>query len=167
MKLAVPYYNQHNDISDTGWKGRACTITNLAMVLGFLLGDDAPSPDELLQEGIMIGGYSEHGWVHDHITFLAHNHSVLSYKEEFRSRDTEIAKKLEDEGIEKIKRTLRHGLPVIISIMKDNGSYHTVTLNGVDSTGFFVHDPELGKEGVHMSFDEFWETWRRLCIFFE
>jgi Peptidase_C39 like family len=109
MKLSVPYYSQHLDVTDPYWQDRSCGIVCLKMALEYVhlaakppsedrsaLGGLAakssttqvPTIDDLILEGAAIGGHdSEYGWIHDRLVSLAHNHGVPAYREEFRSLD--------------------------------------------------------------------------------
>ena len=158
--MSIPFLSQYDESIPESWRSRACSVTNLFMVLKSR-GVDT-TVEALIGEGESIGAFGPRGWTHEGIVRLAHNHGVSAYAQEFRSRDENIATELRQKGLEKIKQNL----PVIASIQKDNGSFHTITL--VEATGedFMVHDPEE-KEPTRITEADFLKKWRGLSIFFE
>lgn len=162
--MSVPFLSQYDESILESWRPRACSVTNLYMVLKSFGVEVTVS--ELIEEGESIGAFGSRGWTHEGIVRLAHNHGVSAYAQEFRSKDAQIAETLQKKGIQKIRTTLEGGLPVIVSIQKENGSYHTITLIEHSEEGFLVHDPEE-KEATHISGLEFLKKWRGLSIFFE
>ncbi|TAL49218.1 hypothetical protein EPN83_01620 [Patescibacteria group bacterium] len=188
MKLDVPYYSQFKDVTDPEWRLKACTIANLKMALEYALGAPAPSIDELIKEGLLIRGYGPHGWIHDAIVNLAHNHGVPAYREEFRSVAVDTARsefsrsKYEDSllsySLEKFRKKLSAGALVIASTPRNwapDGNFHTTLLVGYKEkngalSGFYYHDPDAPNEPKKDQFvdvETFKEYWRRLAIFFE
>ena len=165
MQLSVPFYSQYGDDVPEIWRPHACTVANTKMVLDFFLGaENVSSLAELITEAESTGGFGPRGWTHDTIVYLCHNHGLHAYRQEFRSRDARHEEKLSQEGVEKIKQALTNGFPTIVSVQKENGSYHTVTVIGMTDTGFIYHDPETGPS-QEMSFGDFVRQWRKLAIF--
>lgn len=162
--LSVPFHSQYGDEVPHDWQAHACSIVNLVMVLEFLTKHTFLIA-ELIREGESIGGFGPRGWTHDAIVLLAHNHGVQAYRQEFRSCEDAVAEKLAHDGFHKIEKTVREGTPVIVSVQKENGSYHTVTVIHTDENAVIFHDPEAG-ENQELSRDEFLKKWRRLAIFF-
>lgn len=177
MLLPVPYFSQFLTVTDLTRQRSACSVTCLAMALAYLMPDDAPSPDELYEEGERIGGRDANGnWTHDGIVRLSRNHGVLAYSQEFRSLKGGSPSRYEEEfvrrGIEKIRTSILSGLPVIASIVRRGGATpHTVVIVGVDERGFLVHDPDARKEEdgkyVILSIEEFRNIWRKFAVFFD
>lgn len=174
MKLSVPYYSQYKDVNDPTFRSRACSITCLKMALDFEASNFntiIPSLDELIQEGIDIRALSKNGWEHRGIVFIAHNHGVPAYQEEFRSINGKLAKKLVDMGFEKLIKRLEEGKTAIVSVEKgfgENGDSHQVILVGYEDGHFFYHEPEAKDEtGAfrQISEEKFSSYWRHLAIF--
>jgi hypothetical protein len=180
MKLPVPYASQHAEIKDKDWQSRACGIACVKMVIDYFA--SAPqrhifatpaSMEDLLAEGVFIleDGLAKniHGWVHDYLVALLHNHGVPAYKEEFRTVHFDAATKsfapshyassFLDAGVQNIVDHLDHDNPVIVSGIKDwkqEGKYHLFVVVGYEKaeegneqgvaagalTGFYYHDPD-------------------------
>jgi uncharacterized protein YvpB len=180
MKINVPYFSQISDVVESSWQSSACSIVNLKMVLEFLSPGEAPSINELIAEGVVIGAYSEGaGWSHDGIVRLFRNHGVPAYAQEFRSVAIDPAtwgKKASDTlvetGIEKLAHAVSNGKPVIVSVLPGFGSNsgnHTVTLVGADEQTFFYHDPHAADASAgkcqSVPKQDFKKFWRHLAIF--
>ncbi len=164
MRTAVPFHSQYGDDVPEKWRAHACTIANLKMVLDFLGVSPQPTIAELLTEGESMRGFGPRGWTHDAIVYLLHNHGVRAYREEFRSRDETVTDRFAHEGVEKIRAHTDSGMPVLTSIEKPNGSYHTVLVIGMRGDMLMYHDPEVGPD-QQISADEFLKHWKRLAIF--
>lgn len=144
---------------------------------------DMPSVSDLLTEALAMSGNlynTQNGWKHDALVWLAHNHGVPAFKEEFRSDIINIETKesapsiwsdmLRDEGLKRIKRSLDSDVPVIVSFLPGFGSTsdsHMVVVVGHSDAGFVVHDPSNSnpKEEVNISNEEFLKYWRKYAIF--
>lgn len=139
---------------------------------------DAPHPDELLEEGIIINGYEKRGWKHAHLAILLRNHGLTAYNQEFKSirvslvdklfETSTYAKSIRDKGIAKITKTLQSGRPVMLSVSTDKGN-HVVLGVGIKEDILIYHDP-AGKskgEGAYkaISIEKFKKKWRKLAIF--
>lgn len=183
MKTEVPIYSQFNDVSDESWKNRSCSVVCLKMALDFFKPTDVPTIDELIEEGLKIGGYGEHGWTHKGIALLSHNHGVPAYAEEFLSsnvfdRTKDYKKEMLDYGIEKIKREVSSGNLFIASGTrgwKKDGGFHTFLIVGFgedsdgENGGFYYHDPDFREEGGRVkkfiNLGDFKALWRRMGVF--
>lgn len=147
------------------------------MVLAYLSPNDAPSPDELYEEGERIGGRDRNGnWTHEAIVRLSRNHGVLAYPQEFRSLRHGVSSPYEKEfigrGIAKMREEIARGKPVIISVIRRGGDTpHTVVLVGANEKSFTLHDPDSdapsGGKNIILSIEEFLQIWRKFAIFFE
>jgi len=155
------------------------------MALAYVWGKSLATPDELIEEGLTIKARTEHGWDHQGIANLAHNHGVPAYKEEFRSihvdtnKDTfapsEFKSSLTEYGIEKIVSTLCDGGLVIASVLrglKADGTFHSILIVGYEEGGgnltFVFHDPDAKfgqKSNLRISKDDFVPVWRNMAIF--
>ncbi len=188
MKHQVPYYSQFKDVSDLEWKPRSCTIVCLKMALDYLsLGKwQIPSIDHLIQEGVVIGGYSEHGWKHSSVAILAHNYGIPAYQEEFRSMSIDIngkkfieggfAEQMTNLGIKKIVSVLESNGLAIVSVPRGNqsgGSFHNILIVGFEKdndgiSGLYFHDPDSENEPQKYQFiaiNDFILKWRKMAIF--
>jgi hypothetical protein len=192
MKLNVPYFSQVSGVLNPEWRDRACTVTNLKMVLEFYGTEGKgiiPSIDDLVQEGIEIHAYDPAvGWNHEGVVRLARNHGVNAYAQEFRSMTIDrrtgssapsnYSDKLFSEGLGKIAHHVEEGHPVIVSVLPgfgNNTQYHTVLIVGAERaddggiTGFWCLDPfredSAGTEAIHVDLERFKQYWRRLAIF--
>lgn len=186
MKLQVPYYSQFKDIQNPLWKEFGCTITCLAMAVKYFSPEEALILDDLFEEGILIGGRSEHGWKHNSIVLLAHNHGIPAYCEEFKSVFVDIDNKqflesphsvfFTDLGIKKIKQFLENGGLPIVSVLpglSGGKSIHTIILIGFEVedgklSGFYYHDPDskVGlSSNVFITLPNFLKFWRKMAIF--
>jgi len=176
--LNVPYLSQILDVKNSDWHNRACGVASLAMVVKYYLKDNSPLLDDLIEEGISIGGYDEkYGWTHNFLVLLAHNYGLYSYREEFKSKDSLFEEKLIKGGIEKIKNTILNDRPVIVSVdigFRNNKGTHLIVLTGVEIEGdkikgFYFNDPESEEKGVgeqeFVDLERFLEYWRKMVIF--
>lgn len=183
MKLEVPYVSQHNDVSDEKWKRHSCPIVCVYMVLKFMKEEDdkieiPEAVDDLIYEGFELRGTGDYGWTHDSLVWLLHNHGVSAYREEFKSIDDSTASRFRDIGIEKIKKSIESGFPVVVSGIKgwnEEKKFHTFLFTGLaegkskNIEGFYYHDPDSysEKDGAHqyIPLDLFKEKWRKMAIF--
>lgn len=178
MRLDIPYYSQYRDVTDPEWQKRACGVVCLKMLLD-ARGLETPSLDEMIQDGVTLGAYSENGWLHEGLIALGTKYGGELYRKEFRKKDTdpETALKLNHEGIDTILHELEAGRPVIISAIKNfeiSNKFHMVLLVGAEIEegvvkGFYYHDPDSYTEnkGAYqfVSMSIFSKTWRRMAIF--
>ncbi|MBP9771655.1 MAG: hypothetical protein KBD16_01900 [Candidatus Pacebacteria bacterium] len=163
--LPVPYFSQYDFSVQETWRPRACTIVNLFMALLYFGKAEGTSIQELIAKGESLGGFTEHGWKHDTILELAHAQGIPAYREEFRNKDDkEEEGRLREAGWEKIWSACSEDVLPIVSIRKENGSYHTVLIVGSDERGLFYHDPEVGPN-LFISKEDFMSSWRGLVMF--
>ena len=189
MKLNVPYLSQQLDVTKEEWRDRACGVTALAMILHYHLSDEMCSIDELIDEGVLIGGYGERGWIHDGLVALARNHGLSAYRQEFRSMTINVVAKtmhasdhehdLIADGLHTIVRALESGMPVIVSVFggfRNGGEYHIIVLTGYERDhtrgalgGFYYHEPNTSDPatGTHayVNRETFKKYWRKMAIF--
>ena len=159
------YINQKDIV---GWEKKGCGIACVGMVLNragieFVM-------DDLVEEVLNLNGYLEGvGWRHGALARSITNRTIPAYAQEFTSLTTNTA--LLTFGIEKIKRELRTGNPVIVSVFRgftpEATSTHLVLLVAVTQDGFVVNDPDydMGGEHVRVAFDVFAGAWRGYAIF--
>ena len=196
MKLAIPYYSQYKEVTSDEWKGRACIVTCLKMALDHVSPGSAPSLDRLIEEalihsasmmehGLITAQSATHGFVHDVIVVMAHNHGVAAYREEFKSLSLDAENKpapspyveaVLQKGIEKLKTSIENNHVPIVSVLpglSDGESFHTILLTGFEEEegrvkGFYYHDPDakdLPRNDLFLSLSEFLKYWRKMAIF--
>ncbi|HBH71327.1 MAG: hypothetical protein UU88_C0005G0009 [Parcubacteria group bacterium GW2011_GWC1_42_11] len=178
MKLTVPYYSQYLDVEDKEWQQRACGVACLKMLLESNR-IKSPSIDEMIKDGVILGAYSENGWLHDGLIALGEKYGAKLYRKEFRKKDSsqDTLEKLNIEGVDMIVRELNEGRPVIISAIKNfyvRDKFHMVLVVGAEMedvvvSGFYYHDPDSHTEskGAYQFVDinTFSSSWRRMAIF--
>jgi len=156
------------------------------MVLDYVKPDHQTSVDALIEEAVIMNGYTKHGWSHDALVNIFRNHGRHAYREEFRSmqlnsvtrqmQPSAYEAKLVRNGISKITNVLVKGKPVIVSVdggFGDTSGTHLIVLTGfaedeVGIEGFFYNDPNA-KEGIKkdmfVELPRFREYWRKMAIF--
>jgi len=155
------------------------------MALEFLKDTDASSVDALIDEALLLKGWTPEGWLHDVLSLIAHNHGVASYREEFRSMTADsntqtfslspFTEEILRYGVYKLASHLEANGLAIVSTYKNldpKESFHTVLLIGVEReeervTGFYYHDPNtlLGeKENQLAPLSQFLESWRKMAV---
>ncbi len=185
-KLNVEFISQDDPSIPDGWTDRSCAIVCLKMCMNFYGSKNSflmPKLPELIKEGLAMLGDQYRptvGWKHDAIVWLAHNHGVPAYKEEFRSDAINLNTKefapsiFSDEllniGIKRIKESINKEIPVIVSLLPGFGSvsnFHLLVVIGYDAKGFVVHDPSNSspKENFSISTSDFIKYWRKYAIF--
>ena len=130
-----------------------------------------PDIDTLIQRGVEMNAFGEHGWIHDQLVHLARNHGVHAYREEYRSFADLLAQRLIQGGLQKIIKTIEEGKPVIVSVEKGfepSDKFHQVIIVGYENGAFLYHDPETPNDsGTYLSIpiENFLPHWRHLAIF--
>lgn len=176
MKIAVPYYSQYLDVTDTKWQPRACSVVCLKMLLESK-GVQTPSLDEMIAQGDAIGAYGESGWKQDGIIALARQYGARLPRAEWRQSDIKTPDELNEEGITFLISELRAGRAVLASAIKkfeEENKFHLVVLTGFEEkdgvvTGFYYHDSDTQVRGegenLFVPIDTFRSKWRRMAIF--
>lgn len=171
--MNVPYYSQRLDIEEEHWRGKACTIANIKMLFDYY-SVQTPSLAELIDECFAMGGFGEHGWIHEKVVQLARNYGLPAYRQEFRSSNPLHEATLGAFGIKKICESVSKQEPVIVSVRNkftEGGGYHTILLIDCDAEGFIFHDSDADRrekgEGQKVDFETFKKHWRNLAIFVE
>ena len=178
MRLDIPYYSQYRDVKDPEWQSRACGVVCLKMLLD-ARGVQTPALDEMIQDGVAQGAYSENGWLHDGLVALGFKYGGELYRKEFRKKDAdpETAERLNREGIDAILRELEAWRPVIVSAIKNfeiSNKFHMVLVVGAEIEegmvkGFYYHDPDsyTDTKGAYqfVPMGTFSAAWRCMAIF--
>lgn len=187
QKIDIPYYSQYDHVKDESWRPRACGVTSLKMVLDWAGKAREKTVDDLIEEGVVVGGYTkEYGWSHDTLVRILRNNELSAYRQAFKSRVFDCAKKvfnvnpfestLMDAGVKKIVDNLRNGVPVIVSMESaywGKEETHLVVLSGYDdeSKGFFYHNPNNQSTDEYfyalITENDFKKYWRKMAIFVE
>ena len=184
--IPVPYISQYSDSIEHDWQNRSCGIACVAMLLGYYNLEDI-SPMKLINEGVSIGGYCNHGWFHESLVRLLRNHGVNAYAQEFRSVDVNpeqktfeispLETKMIDEGLAKIIHEIDANHPVMVSVapgFNTNKENHLVLIIGYDFSDkkekFIIHDPDAATEKqahseMSMDIAQIRKFWRKFAIF--
>lgn len=160
----TPYTFQKADAVPEEWRDESCAIACVKMIIDHIRPLEAVSMKSLLEEGVALDGFSERGWKHDVLVRLLNEHGVPAHREEFRDPDASLEIKKREEGLARIEECAVSKKPVMVSIKKDNGSYHIVLVVGKTEDGFIVHDSETGPD-VPITKEIFQKIWRGLAIF--
>lgn len=165
--LSVPYSSQYLDITKKTQSLTACGITCLYMILKYYK-VGCVSLNNLVKTGIMEGGYSKSGWVHDYLVTVFNKNGIECQRKE----------NMGSSGIEEIRDSLKSGNPVIISMQRfsfERRIFHMVVLVGVrenekqELVGFFYHDPagliRADVTNLFVSVGVFFQYWRKMAIF--
>lgn len=184
--LDVPYYSQYQNVLEPKWHTRSCGITCAKMVIKYFRPNNDESIDALIDEGVRIGGYGDHGWDHEALVRILRNRGIHAYREEFKSQllkngsnvsvPSVYDKKMSESGIIKIKKMLKANRPVIVSVdtgFDENKTSHLIVLTGFHDSekevdGFLYNDPQSEKgikKNIFVDIDKFKKYWRRLAIF--
>lgn len=183
VQLEVPFWSQKHNVDNEEYIDNSCGIVCVKMILAFAQ-KTVGSVDDLIKEGYVVGGKSKAGWNHETLVRLLRNHGVLAYRQEFKSHGVDLEKEIGAEnevltdlfiktGINKIKRSLDFGFPVIVSVKPgfgENGGDHLVLVVGYDENSFFVNDPQrkgYEKDPIGVPIEKFEEYWKGLTIFTE
>ncbi len=185
MIHAVPFISQFDETSRSEWKARSCSVACLLMAISFIR-NESVSLDDLIDEALLVKGWTPLGWTHDALTIVAHNHGVAAYREEFRSLRADVstgtfspsvfAEELLRYGTNKIVSHIEQGGVVIASIHRDwktSENFHTVLIIGFEKNerglaGFYYHDPDTEKEmreNKYISLSDFLLGWRKMAVF--
>lgn len=184
--LDVPYCSQHDDVTDKEWQPRSCGVACVKMALDYLKPEHAESVDTLIEEALIMNGYTKHGWSHDALVNILRNRGLHAYREEFRSQQlhpvtrqmqpSAYEPKLVRNGLSKMVNVLAKGKPVIVSVDGGFGTHvgtHLIILTGftkddVGIEGFFYNDPDSRggiKKNVFVELPRFRQYWRKMAIF--
>jgi hypothetical protein len=183
--LLVPYFVQMDEKIDPRWHDNSCGIVCVSMVMSFHYLDTFHA-SELIDECVLMGGYTSLGWIHDFLVRLLRNHGINAYSEEFRSvkvniadktfSDSQFQEKMLETGIKKIASEIDENRPVIVSVLpgfRNSNFNHLVLIVGYEGlsenpSGFYIHDPDNrispGQE-IFVPLSHFKEKWRKMAIF--
>lgn len=186
--LEVPYHSQIDEVERAEWKEHSCGIACLKMVFDYT-GAIGGSIDDLIDEGVLIGGHVDGKWSHASLVALARNYDLSAYAQEFRSVSVDVENKEFNpsifehlhvaRGIRKIQKSIDSELPAIVSVLPGFGANqtgHLVLVVGYvadekgDITHFIIHDPDtrgMRREAQEIPLDTFKKFWRKSALFFE
>ena len=176
--LPVPFVSQNSFDVPAEFHNNACGIACTKMILDYMpesykseyLMGGLRTMNDLIEEGIVIGGLTDNGWKHDSLVRLLRNRNIMSYCQEYRSIDIVIDQihgvtfsegknypDIQNIGIEKIIKKINSGLPTIVSVMpnfNDNKETHLILIIGYEiekipqnsdqpiNGSFYYHDPD-------------------------
>jgi hypothetical protein len=156
------------------------------MALDYLKPEHAKTADDLIDEAVIMNGYTKQGWSHDSLVSLLRNQGLHAYREEFRSmqlnpktrqmQPSSYETHLTRNGVSKLANVLFKGKPVIVSVdagFGTNVGTHLIVLTGfaeddVGLEGFFYNDPDSRnglKKDLFVELPRFRQYWRKLAIF--
>ena len=184
--IDVPYYSQYQNVLEPKWRSRACGIACAKMVIKYFYPDNDESIDAIIDEGVKIGGYGEHGGDHEAVVRIFRNRGIFAYKEEFKSQVISLGKnsgtpsiydaKMAKAGMKKDCKMLKAGRSVMVSVapgFDENTSSHLIVITGFEEehgeiAGFMYNDPQAErgiKKNLFVGREKFEGFWRRLAIF--
>lgn len=196
--IDLPFQSQNSDDVPKEWHHRACGIAAVKMLLDGYRTDDDGRPStknrkrdtltmsDLINEGVALNGYTEHGWLHDVLIKILNNHGVHAERREFRSSNPIEQKALVDQGLRIIRQNLIEGRPVIASVSASFGQNihsHLIVLCGWERDLIYFYDPDTRESDENFErtytfnrmnpvsnqssvpFDHFEKYWRGLVIF--
>lgn len=185
MKLDIPFFSQLDIQVPQELQRSVCSIACIKMIFDYK--NIQKSFDDIYKEAEIIGGRETSGWSHETMVRLLRNHGVLSYRQEFFGHTINIktletlhskhSEKFEQEGFEKIKKTIIEGNPVIVSVFAGfsqdvenkksiNMVNHIILITGFDDEYLFVNDP-IFNVSTKVTQKHFMNYWRRLAVFVE
>ena len=186
--LKVPYFSQNSSNIPKEWRRAACGIVVVKMILAYFF-NKSPSISSLIDEGVVIGGFTTKNWTHESLVRLLRNHGVTAYTQEFKSANIKIDKthnvikmfyrnepSLLKKGITKIQNKLSDGLPVIVSVeanFRNNKHTHLILLVGYDKNEelLYFSDPDEKNNSefklLKIKTGDFLKYWRRSAIFLD
>jgi len=132
-------------------------------------GVNAPTPDQLIAEGLEAGAHGPSGWYHDGIIALGQKYGLTASRKEKMDPDS---------GSQEIANLIKENTLVIASVpflILGRKKFHTILIVGFKEgedgklQGFYYHDPasdnrESGK-AEYCDLETFKKEWRRMAIF--
>lgn len=180
MQLAIPFFSQLDEQVPEELRRSVCAIACVKMILDYKNGEVAFST--ILKEAEWIGEKDKAGWTHEVLVRVLRNHNVLAYRQEFIAHTIDLdsdsaqgADHLEEfiqRGIEKIKKSIEKGNPVMVSVTggfsKNNGD-HLVLITGYQDDSLIIQDPILHSDEnpKTVTLEYFLKFWKKLAIFVE
>ncbi len=156
----VPFYSQIHDIDWPEWRGRACGVVGLAMIVEMYY-PGRTSPQALLERGIESGHFlSGIGWTHNGLAILARENGLVGNAYDFHSMSM-------DDAYSKLLIHLEKG-PVIASVFHgfdpQSPIPHLAVINGVEGDTVYYNDPAEGSGGGRISVEGFKAGWKKRFI---
>lgn len=185
MQLHIPFFSQLNKEVPEEIQRSTCSIACIKMIFDFK--SVTNSFDDIYKEAQIIGGRELSGWNHETLVRLLRNHGILSYRQEFFGHSIDVhtmqvlhaehSKDFEVQGLEKIKKVVEGGNPVIVSVfagfsqdIENNKSLnmvnHIILITGFDEEYLYINDPIFHKPSK-VAYAHFMNYWRRLAVFVE
>lgn len=191
MILDVPYIPQES--IEKGERKDWCALACLAMVLGYHLGDKAPTLEEIHQKYAPELESKENfisvGIKHKDILRIAREYNLRGFRKSWHvlpgaqpildrfKEEGESVKDItswEQTNIEESSYTLESmvnkQIPVILSVSKEfstSSNTHLVVLVGVEGDDFLIHDPYQKGANYRISKEEFKKYWLKQAVFIQ
>lgn len=185
MQLDIPFFSQLDTEVPQELQRSVCAIACIKMIF-----DSKSIPHTFLDiytEGEIIGGREPGGWNHEVLVRILRNHGILAYRQEFIANTIDLhtlhaepaphSQEFVTRGIEKIKKQINEGNPVIVSVFAGfsqdalsrkslNMVNHMILITGFEDEYLFVHDPIFDMT-TKVTLQHFLNYWRHLAIFIE
>lgn len=157
----VPFYSQMSDIDWPSWRGKACGVASVAMLIDFYRGSGTVSPQGLLEEGIASGFYLENaGWTHEGLARLAERRGL-------EGEPYDLSYLNMDAAFERLAGILQDG-PVIASVYSrfnpKSTIPHLAVINGIEGGMVYYNDPLEEAGGGTISIEAFKRGWKKRLI---
>lgn len=157
---SVPFYSQFTDVSDPDWRGQACGVVSLAMLIEYYY-PGSITVDSLLNQGIASGAYlNGAGWMHKGLADLGAVYGLSGTNFDYSASSMDAA-------FSEFASALERG-PVIASVYytftPGHPIPHLVLINGIDGDRVFYNDPAEESGGGSISVKHFKSAWKKRYI---
>lgn len=184
MRLEVPYKSQLSFEKGGPGERRWCGIACLWMVLAYLLKENAPTVEELLEKyGREI---EERGFLHQDFLKIARDYGLSGFRKSWWAQpgvqlllgkfrlegetEQEIDAWMEtniEESFGTIEKMVLGGIPVTASVTAEfspSQSTHLIVIVGVEDNHLIIHDPLKKGANFKISRQEFKKYWLRQAM---
>ncbi|MFP4616822.1 MAG: cysteine peptidase family C39 domain-containing protein [Candidatus Paceibacterota bacterium] len=156
----VPFFSQSSDINWVKWRGRACGVASLAMLIEMYKPGET-SPQLLLEEGLSSGHYlTELGWTHNGLALMAEEHGL-------KAETHDLSHLAMNDAYHQFLSFLNDG-PVIASVFHgfdpDSEIPHLVVISGEADNLLYYNDPAEGLGGLRITEEQFKKGWKKRFI---
>lgn len=159
--ISVPFISQLTDIIDPEWKKIGCGIASLAMIVNFYE-PKSVGVNNLLDEGISAGAYSDAGWIYSGLISIAKKHGLAGQAYDLAGQSTEIA-------FSKFTSAVAKG-PVMASVHykfePDNPIPHLVVITNIKDNLVYYNDPASTSGNRTISLTTFKNAWKKRYLEF-
>ena len=169
QKLPITFFSQFDPSVPTEDQNNICGIACLKMIIDYKLGKKIDIKELLRERDRLEVKVPGVGSSHAGLSMILRNYGISSYAQEFKSSEGVYAERLTIDGLDKMKRAVLSGKPVIVSIVKPElNSTHLVLLIGYNDEFWIFADP-YNKDGEPLSLSDtsFQEVFRKMVVFTE